>query len=90
MDTVMLVVKATFDFDLYIIDPGEEVFISPFVWPNRPQSILSYPAVKRLRRTLSYSTIQLTKQSYAEKSVSCNDTRGYSYGGKIETRMFPV
>ena len=74
MDTLMLVAKAKFDFDLYVIDPGEEVFSSPFVWPNRPQSILSYPAVKRLRRTLSYSTIQLTKKSYAEKSDTCNDT----------------
>ena len=86
----MLQVKATFDFDLYVIDPGDEVFISPFVWPNRPQSFLSYPAVKRLRRTLSYSTIQLTKQSYSEKSDYCNGIEGYSYGGKAETSLFSV
>ena len=86
----MLEVKAISDFDLYVVDPGEEVFIPSFIWPNHPQRILSYPAVKRLRRTLSYSTIQLTKQSYADKSDSCNGTKSYIYGGKMENHVFSL
>ena len=79
----MLELKATFDFDLYLLEPGDEVFIPATIWPNHPQRALSYPRMHQQKKTLSYSTIQLSKQSQVQHSASCNGTKGYVYGGKI-------
>ena len=79
----MLELKAEFDFELFLLEPGDEVFIPQFIWPNHPQRILSYPGIHNQRKTLSYSTIQLSKQSQVQHSGGCNDTKGYVYGGRI-------
>jgi hypothetical protein len=81
-DIIWLELKAKFDYYLYVIVPGDEVFIPSDFFPKHPQRILSYPAKQRLSKTLAYSQIQLTKQVHVEQPESCNSTNGYVYGGK--------
>ena len=81
----MFNLKATFDFDLYVVDPEDQIFIPASIWPKHPQRILSYPPKQLLSKTTAYSQIQLTKQFHMERSESCDNTEGYVYGGKILT-----
>ena len=83
----MLELKATFDFDLYLLEPGDEIFIPSGIMPNHPQRTLPYPRTQQQKKTLSYSTIQLSKQSQLQHSPSCNGTKGYVYGGKTSNNM---
>ena len=61
---------------MYVINPGDEVFVPIFNWPN-------YPATQGLRKTSEWSEIKLTKESKLTQKQTCNDTTGYLYGGKI-------
>ena len=81
-EIIWLELKATYDFELYVIVPGDEVFIPASMFPKHPQRILSYPAKQSLSKTLAYSQIQLTKQANVIQSETCNSTDGYVYGGK--------
>ena len=82
-DIIWLELKAAYDFELYVIVPGDEVFIPSGFWPKHPQRILSYPANQPLSKTLAYAQVQLTKLVNVVQSDSCNSTDGYVYGGKI-------
>ena len=82
-DIIWLELKANFDLRLFVIVPGDEVFIPPDCFPKHTQRTLEYPAKQHLSKTLAYSQIQLSKQTHVEQSGSCNRTDGYVYGGKI-------
>ena len=78
----MLIFKAKFDYDLYVIDPEDQIFIPAGIWPKHPQRILSYPPKQLLKKTTSYAQLGLTKQFHMEQSEYCDNTDGYVYGGK--------
>ena len=77
--------KAEYDVNLYVILPGDEVFIPADFFPKHPQRLLSYPPKQHLSKTLAYAQVQLTKQVHMKQSESCDSTTGYVYGGKIQT-----
>lgn len=74
-DMIWFELNADFDLELYVFNPGEEVFVPAFMWPN-------YPAQKSLSKSLEWAQIKLTKESQKLAEI-CNDTSGYVYGGKI-------
>ena len=61
---------------MYVFNPGDEVFVPAFMWPN-------YPAQKSLSKSLEWAQIKLTKKTQKLQIETCNDTSGYVYGGKI-------
>ena len=79
-DTIWLELNSNFDLNLYVLNPGDEVFVPVFLWPN-------YPAEQRIRKSLAWSKIDLTKTSEKLKKGTCNDTSGYVYGGKIKDNI---
>ena len=69
---------------MYIIDPGNEIFIPNNLW-SKP------PAHQRLGKDLAYADMKLTKQTDVIQE-NCNNTNGYVYGGKkfqIRSKIHP-
>ena len=60
--------------DLYLFNPGDEVFAPMNVWPIRPQKV-------RLNKKNEFMQIRVTKESKLSKK-NCNQSRTYVYGGK--------
>ena len=66
--------NAKFDYTLYVIPPGEEIFVPNGLYPTLPATTI-------LRKTLSYTIMHLKKQTSVKQGEYCNDTKGYKYGG---------
>ena len=66
--------NAKFDYTLYVIPPGEEIFAPNGLYPT-------LPATTTLQKTLSYTIMHLKKQTSVKQGEYCNDTKGYNYGG---------
>ena len=75
-DIIWLELNSNFDLNLYVINPGDEIFVPAFLFPN-------YPAQQSLRKTLEWKQIKLTKESTRMEKETCNDASGYVFGGKI-------
>ena len=73
-DRIWMELKATFDFEMYVMDPGYAVFVPLNVWPKSP----SYT---ELSNEMINSEIQLNKESTV-LNEGCNNTEGYVYGGR--------
>ena len=66
--------NAKFDYTLYVIPPGEEIFAPNGLYPT-------LPATTTLQKTLSYTIMHLKKQTSVQQGEYCNATKGYNYGG---------
>ena len=70
--------NAKFDYSLYVIPPGEEIFAPNGLYPT-------HPAITILRKTLEYTVIHLKKQTSIKQGKSCNAAKDYKYGGSRST-----
>ena len=66
--------NAKFDYTLYVIPPGEEIFVPNGLYPTLPATTI-------LRKTLTYTIMHLKKQTSVKQGEYCNATKGYKYGG---------
>ena len=67
--------NAKFDLKIYVINPGEEVFVPLNVWPiNPPEQLLSSKN--------EYIHIEFRKESKVSWN-NCNDSLDFVYGGKF-------
>ena len=74
-DVIFLELNAKFDLKIYLINPGDEVFVPLNIWPiNPPEQILSSKN--------EYIQIELKKESKVS-GKNCNDSLDYVYGGKL-------
>ena len=70
--------NAKFDYSLYVIPPGEELFAPNGLYPT-------HPATTIFRKTLEYTVIHLKKQTSIKQGKSCNAAKDYKYGGNRST-----
>ena len=75
--------NAKFDLDILFLEPGEEIFIPSAMWLKHPQRDLAYPLQERLKTTLAYTRLQLTRQKSLEHTNACNGSKDYVYGGNV-------
>ena len=67
--------NATIDLKIYLINPGDEVFVPLNIWPtNPPEQLLS--------SMNEYIQIELKTESKVSRK-DCNDSLDYVYGGKF-------
>ena len=77
-DYIWIELNSKFDLTLYIINPGEDVLVPFFYFPNTM-------TMKHLSSNLAWTNIMLTKETKEVKKSkygTCNDDDGYVYGGR--------
>ena len=73
---IWLELNSEFDLNLYLINPGDQIFVPVSLFPIKPVK-------KHLSRSLVWAQILVTKQTTRSKTGDCNDTVDYVYGGKM-------
>jgi len=58
---------------MYIVNPGEEIFVPLGIWPNSPVKL-------EFRRDRDFARFRLEKGLYKSKE-KCNESIDYIYGG---------
>ena len=58
---------------MYIVHPGEEIFVPLGIWPNSPVKL-------EFRRDRDFARFRLEKGLYKSKE-KCNESIDYIYGG---------
>ena len=74
-DTIWLELISKSNLNLYLIEPGNEIFIPTFVWPKNP-------TVQVLKPDHAWVDMKLTKTKTSLRKGTCNNDQGYVYGGK--------
>lgn len=72
---IWLELSTKLELQLYIIEPGNEIFIPADTWVQDPQMM-------RLKKDHSYVEMKLQKQTVSLRPKTCKSTEGYDYGGE--------
>ena len=67
--------NAKFDLKIYVINPGEEVFVPLNIWPINPPE-------QQLSSKNEYIHMEFQKESKVSRK-KCNDSLDFVYGGKL-------
>ena len=76
-DFIWLELNSEFDLNLYVINPGDDIFAPFFHFPTPPTK-------QHLSKNLAWTQIMLTKETKEtkrNKNETCNGNNGYVYGG---------
>ena len=74
-DVIFMELNAKFDLKIFLINPGDEIFVPMNIWPISPPE-------QQLRSKNEYIQIELKKESKVSRK-NCNDSLDYVYGGKL-------
>ena len=72
---IWLELSTKLELYLFIIEPGNEIFIPIDMWVQDPKTVT-------LRKDHSYVEMKLQKQTVSHQPKLCKRIEGYDYGGK--------
>ena len=75
-DTLWLELTTKYDLRLYLIEPGNEIFIPAFLWTKVPTS-------QPLKRSLTFMTIKVHRRDKLLKKGTCGQRNNHKYAGII-------
>ena len=73
-DTLWLELTTKYDLRLYLIEPGNEIFIPAFLWTK-------VPTLQPLKRSLTFINIKVHKRNKLLKKGTCEQRDNRKYAG---------